>query len=201
VFPRRRNAPSAVALLFIASVTAQDVIGLYYWTWDNSNPTPPAGCNLGVAFGGYSNPGTALSDASSVHNKLPGTKYLDLGGGDSSGNWDSGTLNNIITYINNNSFSAYQGICFDVEQGNAGLSSQFESAFKAAKAKGFRVLVTISHSAPYGFSDASTLMKEFFNSTNIDYLSPQLYTSGNEAKNDLHYLWWCGLESIRCCSR
>lgn len=47
-----------------------------------------------------------------------------------------------------------------------------------------KVLVTVSHSDPFGVGDKSTLMKSFFASDNIDYLSPQLYTSGKETAND-----------------
>lgn len=46
------------------------------------------------------------------------------------------------------------------------------------------VLVTISHSAPYGFQDAAVLMDSFLSSSHIDFLSPQLYTSGTETQND-----------------
>jgi len=74
---------------------------------------------------------------------------------------------------------------FDVEVCQAaGLAQAFEGAFAAAKNKGMKVLVTVSHSAPYGCSDAKALMTAFFGSSNIDVLSPQLYTSGTEKQND-----------------
>ena len=44
--------------------------------------------------------------------------------------------------------------------------------------------MTVSHSAPYGVSDAPALMQAFVQDANIDYLSPQLYTSGTEGQND-----------------
>jgi hypothetical protein len=46
------------------------------------------------------------------------------------------------------------------------------------------VLVTISHSQPYGVTDAAALMKDILADPNVDYLSPHLYTTGNEADND-----------------
>jgi hypothetical protein len=64
------------------------------------------------------------------------------------------------------------------------MCSQFAQAFKATQKQGMKVLVTVSHSAPYGCDDRVTLMKEFFGDTNIDYLSPQLYPSGEETQND-----------------
>ena len=44
--------------------------------------------------------------------------------------------------------------------------------------------VTVSHSQPYAVSDAAALMTSFFSNSNIDYLSPQLYTTGSETTND-----------------
>lgn len=65
-----------------------------------------------------------------------------------------------------------------------GLLPKFTAAFKATKEAKLTVLVTISHSAPYGFSDAPKLMRAFLRDPNIDFMSPQLYTSGNESQND-----------------
>jgi len=107
-------------------------------------------------------------------------------------------LTNVKNYINSPGFSGYQGLVFDVEEGTyappvtiENVKSAFEAAFQAAKSKGLKVLVTVSHSAPYGLpnpsgspSDASKLMDAFFASSNIDYISPQLYTSGSEGSND-----------------
>jgi len=172
-----------LALLFIHHTTGQEVIGWWRWTWGNGG-TPPSGCNVGIAFSGEINVNSAISESKAVYNNLPGAKYIDLGGGDSSGRWSSSALNSIISAINNGSFSAYKGIAFDVEEGDSGLSSQFNTAFAAAKSHGYTVIVTVSNSAPYGFSDAATLMHDFFSNTNIDYLSPQLYESGEESQNN-----------------
>jgi hypothetical protein len=51
------------------------------------------------------------------------------------------------------------------------------------------VLVTVSHSAPYGIGDAAALMRSFFPNADIDYISPQLYTSGTESYNDYSTLY------------
>merc|ERR1719174_374989 len=47
-----------------------------------------------------------------------------------------------------------------------------------------KTIVTVSHSAPYGCSDAATLMSAFFQDANIDFLSPQFYTTGDETSPD-----------------
>lgn len=86
--------------------------------------------------------------------------------------------------ISSGAFAGYAGIVYDVEEGDSGLAQAFRESFAAAKAKGFRVLVTVSHSAPYGISDSAALMRSFFPNGDIDLLSPQLYTSGYETAND-----------------
>ena len=47
-----------------------------------------------------------------------------------------------------------------------------------------QVLVTVSHSSPYDFSDGSTLMAMILSNVNVTYISPQLYSSGTETAND-----------------
>jgi hypothetical protein len=153
------------------------------WTWQNSASVPP-NTNVGVAFSGWADPASALSDSNHVYSRLPGRKFISLGGGNLNGRFTCAHLNSIESHITSGAFSAYQGIVFDIEEGDSGLLSAFNACFQAAKNKGLTVLVTTSHSAPYGFDDAAVLMRSFFQNSNIDYLSPQLYTSGNEASND-----------------
>jgi len=183
--PAPITGPSGSLCGYLTSTSApSSVVGFFWWSWDTSTPSWPSGTNLGVAFSGYADPGSALSSSSSIRNSLPGTKYICLGGGNSAGGWTSAILSSVTSSCNSNAFSGYQGIVFDVEQGDSGLASAFETAFSAAKGSGLLVLVTISHSAPYGFSDASTLMSDFLGSSHIDYISPQLYTTGTETSND-----------------
>jgi LysM repeat protein len=158
------------------------ITGFWWWTW-SSNPTPPAGVNLSIAFSGWANPQTALQNSANIQNSLPGIKYICMGGGNSNGAWTVAAVNAVTSAINAGSFAGYNGIAYDIEEGSAGLESAFQQSFAAAKAKGFQVLVTVSHSAPYGVSDAATLMQSFFANPNIDILSPQLYTTGEETSN------------------
>jgi hypothetical protein len=115
---------------------------------------------------------------------LPNAKIISLGGGNGNGAWTAANLRQVITAINAGTFNAYSGIAYDIEEGESGLTSLFAEAFAATKAKGKTCIVTVSHSAPYGMRDAGTLMRAMFRNTNIDYLSPQLYTSGVETAND-----------------
>ncbi|MCX4029669.1 LysM peptidoglycan-binding domain-containing protein [Endozoicomonas sp. SM1973] len=162
--------------------TVASTVGYYDWTWSPTSPTADA--NLGIAFSGWVDPQQALSDSNNVYNDLAGKKYISLGGGNDNGSWTNSSLSEVTSAINNSDFSQYDGIVYDIEVGDSGLETSFKQSFQAAKKNNLSVLVTVSHSAPYGISDASTLMQSFFNSNNIDILSPQLYTTGNETEND-----------------
>eukprot|EP01126_Amoeba_proteus_P058207 TRINITY_DN748_c0_g2_i1.p1 TRINITY_DN748_c0_g2~~TRINITY_DN748_c0_g2_i1.p1 ORF type:complete len:440 (-),score=96.53 TRINITY_DN748_c0_g2_i1:85-1404(-) len=162
---------------------AQQDVGIWYWTWQG-RASPPRGTTLGIAFNGYVNPADAISNSQPIYDWLPGTKIIALGGGTAPGAWTSGGLNDVISAINGGTFSAYGGIAFDIEAGDSGLGPLFTQAFAAAKANHFIVIVTISHAAPFGIGDGQALMNRFFVDTNIDYISPQLYTSGEETAND-----------------
>ena len=137
-----------------------------------------------IAFSGYSDPNSAISSSNAVYSKLAGTKWISLGGGNSAGYFSATVLNNINNAINSNSFSAYRGIVFDVEEGDSGLYSHFQTCFQSARNKGLSVMVSVSHSGPNSISDCTSLMNSFFKDPNIQYLSPQLYTSGTESSND-----------------
>ena len=159
-----------------------EIIGFWWWTW-SSSATPPAGANLGIAFSGWVAPATALQNSAHVLPVLPGAKYIGLGGGNSSGAWTLAAVEAVTSAIAGGEFNGYNGIAYDIEEGDPSLESAFAASFAAAKAKGLQVLVTISHSAPYGISDGATLMQSFFASSDIDILSPQLYTTGEETSN------------------
>jgi len=169
--------------IFNVLANAQQYRGLYFWTW--SSPTIYLGdTNFNIAFSGYADADLALSQSSNVCNSLQGFKWIAFGGGNSAGSWTSSALTKITNECNGGSFSAYGGVVFDIEEGDSGLSSDFNSTFRACKAAGLKILVTVSHSAPYGIGDAQTLMDTMLNDTNVDWISPQLYTTGSETSND-----------------
>ncbi len=159
------------------------ISGFWRWSWAGTS-VPPQGTNLGIAFSGWTDPSTALQNCAHLKNNLPGSRYISLGGGNASGAFTSSSLASITASINEGAFSGYDGIAYDIEEGSSDLALLFGHSFAAAKANGYKVLVTVSHSAPYGISDANTLMQTFFADPNIDYLSPQLYTTGEERAND-----------------
>lgn len=157
-------------------------IGYWRRTWMSC--VPPSGATLGLAFSGWTDPASALADSAAALSGLEGVKYITLGGGNDKGRFTAQDLDKINAAITGGQFAAYGGIAYDVENGDSGLASAFQGSFALAKANGFQVLVTVSHTAPYGIGDADALMAAFFQDANIDFLSPQLYTNGDETAND-----------------
>ena len=137
-----------------------------------------------MCFSGWTSVNNALQECTNIKAQLPGQKFLSIGGGGSSGRWSLSALNSLDNDVRSKKLSGWNGIVYDVEEGDSGLAGAFASSFANAKSNGLSVLVTISHSEPYDIPDAANLMKSFFSNPNIDYISPQLYTQGTELDND-----------------
>jgi len=174
--------------------TDAEMIGYYSWNW-GSGSTGPSDANAGAAFTGYTDVKTAIAyypeGAAWCCPALVGEKWLTLGGGNSAGIFNAESLSSIETsveYIKNS--SDYEGVLFDVEIVSGTSSSMvpaFAAAFKSLKEGGLKVGVTTSHSAPYMTDTpqvAVDLVKSWVKDSNIDFLSPQLYSSGNEGAPD-----------------
>lgn len=133
-----------------------------------------------VAFTGWVDPDKALTEYQGP--ALQGQRHVSFGGGNSNGRFTASRLSAVISSIKSGRVKSagFESICFDVEECDAGLGPQFASAFAEAKAQGLGVWVTTSHSAPYGCSDGAELVKGWLQDTNLDFISPQLYTSGAE---------------------
>ncbi len=180
----RLNIPAAMATAepsWTLTSTA-DVMG--FWDWTYSSAAAPQNATLSIAFSGYTDVQTVLNNAANTKGSMVGTHFICFGGGNNAGAFDIGVLDNITDAIKAGQLQDYQGVAFDIETGAAELADGFKGAFAAAKAAGLQVLVTVSHSAPFGISDASTLMMSLLADANIDYISPQLYTDGTEDKNN-----------------
>ena len=159
-----------------------DIIGYWDWTYDHTTPIPDA--NLGLAFSGWADVKTAIQQSHSLLGKLQGAQFICFGGGNENGAFNATRLAAINEAIQDGSLVGYDGIAYDVEEGDPGLESDFATSFGIAQKAGFKVLVTVSHSAPFGITDRATLMKSFFDNSDIDYLSPQLYRTGKESANN-----------------
>lgn len=176
------NIPATAKVSDAALAPHAENMGYWDCTWQGGNA--PSNATLSLAFSGWVDVESALTDSNTVLHNLVGTKYISFGGGNENGAFDSTQLTALTNAINQGVFDQYDGIAYDVEEGVSGLETDFQLSFAAAKAKGFKVLVTVSHSAPYDISDAAELMNSFFADSNIDILSPQLYTTGEEAENN-----------------
>ncbi len=171
-----------------------------FWDWTYSHGQPPQNTNITMAFSGWADIKTALQQSQRKLATMMGEKFLCIGGGNASGAMSTQVLNSLAHAISQNELSDYDGIAYDIEEGDSGLAEAFRTSFSTAQAHGLKVLVTVSHSAPYGISDAKALMTSFFSDTNIDYLSPQLYTTGKEGKNDYaisHGVTWQSYQSCK----
>ncbi len=167
-----------------------EIHGFWAWSWLPINPgrgVPlPPNINLVVAFSGWSQLEHGWLESTIMFPYLPTStnRYFSVGGGGYNGKFYRYHVTTIAAAIRANQFSAYQGIVFDIEEAESGLTGLFQETFALAKHRGLQVLVTVSHSAPYGIPDAAYMMRAFFQDEHIDFISPQLYTTGEEVVND-----------------
>ncbi len=156
-----------------------------YWNWTYSPTSPVPGATMGIAFSGWTAVTEAVPQSAPVKDHLAGDKYICFGGGAApDGAMTPAGLHAIHLAIDDGTLAGYDGIAYDLEVGDAGLEKDLSHSFAAARAAGFKVLVTVSHSAPYGISDGAALMDMLFADEHVDFLSPQLYTTGEEPEND-----------------
>jgi len=119
-----------------------------------------------------------------------GDKYYDFGGGDAQeSQWFTesklGQLNNYMATLSGH----YQGILYDIETFQASFDVEnmykaFAESFKLAKAKGLKVAVSTSYTAPYNAYKSSAYMQltdalwtKILGNTDVDIFAPQLYGS------------------------
>jgi hypothetical protein len=157
---------------------------------------------LGVAFSGWNDPQNALAESNAIKSSLVGDKWIDAGGGGLNGRWNTTWINKWQSLIESGGLSDWAGIVLDVEECfDTGLAASFGDLLKAAKAKGLGTMVTVSASAPYMCDDSVELMKFFFASDDIDYLSPQTYgesgppTFVETDASDIKWTDWVGAKA------
>lgn len=181
--PTSTPTNSVTPTVSVSPVDAPLFSGYYSWTWTGGT-TAFNWAHFSVAFSGWMNTDNAIRESDTLHNKLAGDKFICFGGGNHNGRFSVAGINGINAAVLAGSLERYKGIVYDIEEGDAGLSSHLENSFNIAKDSGFVVIVTISHSAPYGISDSHAVMDTILGSSNVDYVSPQLYTTGYEGSND-----------------
>lgn len=173
----------------LSNSSESQVIGYYSWGWQGGSQGPP-GANLGVAFTGLIDVATAISGYTTP--SLHGEKYCSIGGGNAGGIFTTSAISKITAACKSGAFKGkYSGICYDIEivkGSSSSVVSAFRESFAACKSSGLKVFVTTSHSAPYATDTpqvAVDLVKSWVSDSNIDILSPQLYSSGQERSPEL----------------
>eukprot|EP01063_Lacrimia_lanifica_P012715 TRINITY_DN193_c0_g1_i1.p1 TRINITY_DN193_c0_g1~~TRINITY_DN193_c0_g1_i1.p1 ORF type:complete len:246 (+),score=89.48 TRINITY_DN193_c0_g1_i1:53-790(+) len=182
---------SLLAVALAATATHAELVGYYSWNWGSGSQGPP-GANMGIAFTGLVDLDKAIAQytpgAAWCCPELKGKKVVTVGGGNGAGTFNVANINKITAGIGAVQKANYTGIIFDVEEVSgpaADVNVAFGKAFAAAKKAGLTVAITMSHSAPYACdtpADAVAMVKAWAADTNVDILSPQLYSSGSEAK-------------------
>jgi hypothetical protein len=173
--------------LFSSSIkTTNPITGYWMWTWGGGGSgEPDTMCDIGIRFGGDV-PRTAIDNNIGLANTLTKCreKFLNLGGGLETGIWNISDFDYINSQLNNIKSKGWDGICFDVEvcTPNVSFVEAFAKCFTNCKDAGLKVLVTMSHTNPYqcqtGIGQGMDLVNAWIKDTNIDYISPQLYTQG-----------------------
>mgnify|MGYP006104787163 CR=1 FL=1 len=180
-----------------------ETIGYYSWNWSTGSYGPSA-ANVGVAFTGYVDVAKAVSMyvlgagcvCPNLVNSYKGKPYITIGGGNEHGNFTVEALSDITNNLDLITPS-YSGIIFDIEIANGDASElveAFQDTFKAAKAKDLEVGLTIPHSAPFETDTpqvAIDLVTSWAQEENIDFISPQLYSAGNETSPDFEQTGKC----------
>jgi len=172
-----------------SSETESQIIGYYSWGWQGGSQGP-RGANVGIAFTGLIDVTQAISGYTTP--ALHGETYCSIGGGNAGGIFTVTAINKITSACKSGAFKQkYHGICYDVEivkGSSSSVVSAFRESFAACKSAGLKVFVTTSHSAPYDTETpqvAIDLVKSWVADSNIDILSPQLYSSGEERSPEL----------------
>lgn len=162
----------------------QPLRGYYKWTW--SSTQPPAGSwDIGILFGGESPKQAIDININKASTITAAKKFLNLGGGLESGIWNITDFDYINQKLPDIKKAGWDGICFDVEVCTPGVSfvDAFKNCFAKCKQAGLQVLVTMSHTNPYqcqsGAGQGMDLVNSWIADSNVDYISPQLYSSGD----------------------
>lgn len=176
------------------------IVGYYAPTWGMAS-VGQGNANVGVAFSGWNDITTALSESDGL--ELKGSQYLSLGGSSEQGMFTPDTVKQMGEECADIKDAGYEGVCFDVEvtRGGQKLLDELETAYSKCKEAGLVVMVTTSHTAPTGVTLGKMrqeLIKHWVKSKNIDIISPQLYTWGGEEKPEYDQTWPCADQGFNC---
>jgi len=138
---------------------------------------------MSVAFTGWADVDHAIAEFQDL-SVLKGTKYLTVGGGDMKGQMTADVLKKYAVSGQKIKNAGYDAVMFDLEEikgPHTMMIPLFAAAFAAIKKAGLGVAVTVSKCAPYQADtpiDSLEYIKAWLKDENIDFMSPELYTTG-----------------------
>jgi len=210
--PVTTDAPVTSAPVTTAPVTTQApeptgvIRGYYQWSWTSQPSQGPSDTNACVFFSGWNNVANAFGDNhwdGCAHADSIG-KYFSIGGGNNNGVLNADNVQAFVNDLSQVQAKGYNGVMFDIEKVRGSASAMnpvFSSAFAAIKSAGMKVAITVSHTAPYDCDspqDAVDFVAAFVQDPNVDIISPQLYSSGNESTADYSSTWNCANLATPC---
>jgi hypothetical protein len=197
LYPFEKMRSLVVSCSFVAAAALElpsEILGYYSWNW-GAGSTGPAGANIGCSFTGQVDVDQAIAQytegAAWCCPELLGDKFLTVGGGNSAGLFTEQTLKAVTAKAETIKAAGFAGIMYDVEEVIGPSSTMvplFSESFAAMRKAGLIVAVTTSHSAPYQCDtpqDAVDIVKAWCADSNLDVISPQLYSSGSESAPEL----------------
>jgi hypothetical protein len=156
------------------------LVGYYTLSW-TSGSKGPKDADFGIAFSGWGSLEQALQSGP-LSSSLQGEKFLSLGGANVNGHLSWQGLQELVNSTKTIKLFGFDGVCFDIEHTSVEnkLLPAMKAAFAACKEAGLKVIVTTSHSAPLVTNNAAAFIDMWIHSTDIDIISPQLYSRGEE---------------------
>jgi hypothetical protein len=181
---------------FFGGVPEPKRTGYWLWSWKEGKGSfnPSTKCDIGILFSGERPADAIVNNIGKVDSLTNARlKFLNLGGGGSSGMWQLSDFDYVNKNLKNIYNYGWDGICFDVEvcTPNVSFIKPFADCFAKCHAAKLKVLITISHTNPYacqsGKGQGTELVNSWITDTNVDFISPQLYSADGETiyKSDL----------------
>mmetsp|Transcript_8996 Transcript_8996/g.20106 ORF Transcript_8996/g.20106 Transcript_8996/m.20106 type:complete len:162 (-) Transcript_8996:53-538(-) len=128
--------PALVAAAKSAS-PAPAIVGYWALTWETHAPPPDA--TLCIAFSGWNDPANAVEESNATKDTLVGAKWIDAGGGNVNGRWNTTWIQKWETLIKSGGLASWDGIVLDVEECfETGLADGFVSLLHSAHRQGGR---------------------------------------------------------------
>jgi chitinase len=202
-----------VSLFFIQQVSA-DIKGYYMWSWAglSTGPNDSTDAVYFSGFNDYDTAINQMSK-NPMYTMRGGRRddrnvWFTFGGGNAKGELSVENINDFTKKIKDVKRNGFYGVMWDIEwvRGKAGscakdtrgsIREALRKAFAKVKKAGLDNAITVSHTAPYKTGvdketgreyispkDQVDLMKALLKDSNVDIISPQLYTRGDETDPD-----------------